>query len=109
MEIVIGLLIGLAGGAGVFAVLQQTALKSKREKIIKDAELEGENIKKDKLLQAKENFLRLKEEHESSIKEKERRIQSGEDRIRNKEKSVNQKMEDFGRKEKDIEKKTTRT
>jgi len=105
MEIVIGLLIGLAGGAGVFAVLQQTALKSKREKIIKDAELEGENIKKDKLLQAKENFLRLKEEHESSIKEKERRIQSGEDRIRNKEKSVNQKMEDFGRKEKDIEKK----
>jgi ribonuclease Y len=86
-------------------IVQQTLLKSKREKLIKDAELEGENIKKDKLLQAKENFLKLKEEHEVSIKEKERRIQSGEDRIRNKEKSINQKMEDFGRKEKDIEKK----
>lgn len=105
MEIVIGLFIGLAGGVGIYAVLQQTALKSKREKIIKDAEIEGENLKKDKLLQAKENFLRLKEEHESSIKEKERRVQSGEDRIRNKEKSLNQKMEDFGRKEKDLEKK----
>ncbi|MEY4572201.1 MAG: ribonuclease [Bacteroidota bacterium] len=105
MEIVIGLLIGLAGGLGIYAVLQQTALKSKREKIIKDAEIEGENLKKDKLLQAKENFLRLKEEHESTIKEKERRVQSGEDRIRNKEKSLNQKMEDFGRKEKDLEKK----
>jgi ribonuclease Y len=105
MEIVIGLLIGLAGGLGIYAVLQQTALKSKREKIIKDAEIEGENLKKDKLLQAKENFLRLKEDHESTIKEKERRVQSGEDRIRNKEKSLNQKMEDFGRKEKDLEKK----
>ncbi len=105
MEIVIGLLIGLVGGGGVFAIIQQTALKTKREKLIKDAELEGENIKKDKILQAKENFLRLKEEHETTIKEKERRIQSGEDRIRNKEKSLNQKMEDFGRKEKEIEKK----
>jgi ribonuclease Y len=105
MQIVVGLLMGLIGGGVVMAIIQQTVLKSKREKLIKDAELEGENIKKDKLLQAKENFLKLKEEHEVSIKEKERRIQSGEDRIRNKEKSINQKMEDFGRKEKDIEKK----
>ena len=105
MEIVIGLLIGLVGGGGVVAIVQQTMLKAKREKMIKDAESEGENIKKDKILQAKENFLRLKEEHETTIKEKERRIQSGEDRIRNKEKSVNQTMEDFGRKEKDLEKK----
>jgi len=105
MEIVIGLLIGLVGGGGVVAIVQQTMLKAKREKMIKDAESEGESIKKDKIFQAKENFLRLKEEHEITIKEKERRVQSGEDRIRNKEKSVNQKMEDFGRKEKDIEKK----
>jgi ribonuclease Y len=105
MEIVIGLLIGLVSGGGVVAIVQQTMLKAKREKMIKDAESEAENIKKDKILQAKENFLRLKEEHETTIKEKERRIQSGEDRIRNKEKSVNQKMEDFGRKEKDLEKK----
>jgi ribonuclease Y len=105
MEIVIGLLVGLIGGGVVMAIVQQSLLKSKREKLIKDAELEGENIKKDKLLQAKENFLKLKEEHEGTIKEKERRIQSGEDRIRNKEKSLNQKMEDFGRKEKEIEKK----
>jgi ribonuclease Y len=105
MEIVLGLLGGLIGGGVVMAIVQQTLLKSKREKLIKDAELEGENIKKDKLLQAKENFLKLKEEHENTIKEKERRIQSGEDRIRNKEKSLNQKMEDFGRKEKEIEKK----
>ena len=102
MEIVIGLLIGLVGGGGVVAIVQQTMLKAKREKMIKDAESEGESIKKDKIFQAKENFLRLKEEHEITIKEKERRVQSGEDRIRNKEKSVNQKMEDFGRKEKDI-------
>lgn len=107
MEILIGLLGGLIGGGVVMVIVQQSLLKSKREKLIKDAELEGENIKKDKLLQAKENFLKLKEEHENTIKEKDRRIQSGEDRIRNKEKSLNQKMEDLGRKEKEIEKKHT--
>jgi hypothetical protein len=39
MEIVYGL-VGLIAGGGVVAVVQQTALKSKREKLIKDAEAE---------------------------------------------------------------------
>ena len=82
MSLVIGLLSGIVGGgAGVF-VLQNVVLKSKRDKIIQDAESEGENLKKEKILQAKERFLKLKEEHEVTMKEKERRLQSTEDRAR---------------------------
>ena len=78
----IGLVIGLAGGGAGVYVLQNVILKNKRSQIIKEAELEGENIKKDKILQAKEKFLKLKEEHENTIKEKERRLQSTEDKAR---------------------------
>jgi ribonuclease Y len=78
-------------------------LKSKRDKIIQDAESEGENLKKEKILQAKERFLKLKEEHEVAMKEKERRLQSTEDRARAKEKTLSQKVEEVARKEKDLE------
>jgi ribonucrease Y len=104
MELVIGLLIGLAGGGAGAFILQNVILKSKRDQLIREAELEGENIKKEKILQAKERFLKLKEEHEINIKDKERKMQSNEDRIRAKEKTLTQKIEEVSRKEKDLEK-----
>ncbi len=104
MNLVIGLLIGIVGGgAGVF-ILQNVILKGKRDQLIREAELEGENIKKDKILQAKEKFLKLKEEHEQTMKDRERKMQSNEDRIRAKEKTLTQKIEEVARKEQQIEK-----
>lgn len=100
----IGLVIGLAGGGAGVWVLQNVILKNKRSQIIKEAELEGENIKKDKILQAKEKFLKLKEEHENTIKEKERRLQSTEDKARAREKTLSQKIEETSRKEQQLEK-----
>jgi ribonuclease Y len=102
MEIVT-VLIGLAGGGALTFVIQNTMLKNKRIQIIREAELEAENIKKDKILQAKEKFLKLKEEHETTIKEKERKLQSTEDRARAKEKTLSQKIEEVSRKENEYE------
>lgn len=104
MSLIIGLLIGLIGGAAAVFVLQNTALKSKTDKLIKDAESEGEAIKKEKILQAKEKFLKLKEEHEDAIKQRERKLQSLEDKARNQEKQLSQKIEEASRKEKTLEK-----
>jgi ribonuclease Y len=104
MELVIGLLIGLTGGGVAGVVIQRVVLRGKSTQIIKEAEIEGENIKKDKILQAKEKFLKLKEEHEGAMKEKERRLQSTEDRSRAKEKTLSQKIEEVSRKEKEFEK-----
>ncbi len=100
---VLGIIIGLVvGGGGAFAA-QQWVVGNKVKQRIADAENEAERIKKERALQAKENFLKLKEEHENNIKERERRMQSNEDRIRGKEKSINQKLEELTRKEKDLE------
>ena len=102
MEVVYGI-IGLVGGGVVAIVVQNVVLKSRKEQIIKDAEKEGENLKQNKILQAKEKFLKLKEEHEINIKDRERKLQSNEDRIRNKEAALSKKIEDTTRKEKQLE------
>jgi len=103
MELVYGI-IGLVAGGVVAVVIQSVLLKKRTQQIIKDAEKEGENMKKNKILQAKEKFLKLKEEHESKIKDRERKLQSSEDRIRNKENNLSKKIEDANRKEKSLNK-----
>ncbi|NBU46551.1 MAG: DUF3552 domain-containing protein, partial [Flavobacteriales bacterium] len=104
MDVIIYAVIGLLAGGGVTFVAQQSLLKTKSQKLIKDAEQEAERIKKEKMLQAKENFLKLKEEHEATMKDRERKLQSNEDRARSKEKNLDQKMEELGRKEGEIKK-----
>jgi len=105
MDMIIGLAAGVAGGAGIAIVVQSVLLKKRKEKILKEAEKEGENLKQSKILQAKEKFLKLKEDHERKIKDRERKLQSAEDRTRSKEKSLSQKMEEVNRKQKGIDKK----
>jgi ribonuclease Y len=100
----VGLLIGLLGGAGATIVVKRFFIKSKSQEIIKNAEIEAENIRKERALQSKEKFLKQKEEHDESIREREKRMQSNEDRFRAKEKTLDQKLEELNRKEKETEK-----
>jgi ribonuclease Y len=102
-SILIGLVSILIGGGLAFFV-QNVILKKRKEQLLKDAEFEGETIKKEKILQAKEKFMRLKEEHETTMKDRERKMQSSEDRAKAKEKTLSQKTEEVTRKEKDLEK-----
>jgi ribonuclease Y len=102
-SIIIGAAIGIAFGAIIAFVLQKSALKAKTKSILKEAEVEGEALKKEKILQAKEKFLHLKEEHEKAVRNREKKIQSIEDKARSKEKTLNQKIGEIGRKEKDFE------
>ena len=103
MEIVY-VIAGLVGGIVLGFLVQKMLLKGKADKIISDAEFKAESIKKDKMFQAKERFLKLKQEHETKIKERERRMQSTEDRAKAKENKLEHKLSDINRKEKDIEK-----
>ena len=102
-SIIIGVVGGVVVGAIIAFILQKSVLKAKSSSIIKEAEVEGEALKKDKILQAKERFLHLKDEHEKEVRGREKKIQSIEDKARSKEKSLNQKIGELGRKEKDVE------
>jgi len=101
-SVIIGV-IGVIVGAVIAFVLQKSVLKSKSSAILKEAEVEGESLKKDKVLQAKERFLQLKNDHENKVRSREQKIQSIEDKVKSKENQLNQKIGEFGRKEKDIE------
>jgi len=102
-SIVIGILIGVVAGAVIAFVLQKSALKARSSAILKEAEVEAEALKKEKILQAKERFLQLKNDHENKVRSREQKIQSVEDKVKSKEKQLSQKIGEFGKKEKEIE------
>ncbi|HRE97784.1 MAG TPA: ribonuclease Y, partial [Flavobacteriales bacterium] len=103
ISLMIGAAAGLVLGGIIIYVILNGVLRKKREEVIREAEKEGENIKKDKILQAKEKFLQLKEEHEKAVIERDRKIQSAEDRIKSKEKELSRKMEDVTRTEREAQ------
>jgi len=66
--------------------------KKQASSIIENAQKEGENIKKDKIFQAKEKFLELKAEHEKVIIAKDKKISEAEKRTRDKESQVSSEL-----------------
>ena len=66
--------------------------KKEAASIIKNAEKEGESLKKDKMLQAKERFIELKSEHEKVINSRERKMVEAEKRTRDKESQVSSEL-----------------
>lgn len=60
--------------------------------IIKKARRDGENIKKDKILQAKERFIELKGEHEKVIFQRENKVSEIEKRLRDKESRLSSEL-----------------
>ena len=62
--------LGAVISLGITVLILKTIYKNKAIKLLKDARKAGEQIKTDKLLQAKEKFLELKAAHEKVIKKK---------------------------------------
>lgn len=62
------------------------------QNIIKEAKIEAEATKKDKILQAKEKFIELKSEHEKVILNRDKKMSETEKRIRDKESQVSSEL-----------------
>ena len=60
--------------------------------ILKEAKSEGESLKKDKMLQAKEKFLELKSEHEKVILSRDKKMAESEKRTRDKESQISSEV-----------------
>ena len=88
------LVIGLVLGKLVFAKNTQKQVEEaeqQAQKIVADGQLQAENLKKEKLLEAKEKFVQLKAEHDKEVLQRNQKIIEGESRIKQKEQSLNQK------------------
>ena len=97
--IVGGVVLGLIIGFFVAKALEKSNASklvkdAKKEAltIIKDANHEGEAIKKDKILQAKEKFIELKAEHEKVILSRDKKMAEAEKRTRDKESQISNEL-----------------
>ena len=97
---VVGILIG--GGIAFFVVNSKNNGKAKL--IIVEAEKNAEQIKKEKILQAKEKFIELKSEHEKVINKKNNDINNADQRVKQKENTLNQKLAEVNRKDAEFKK-----
>ena len=103
VSIIIGFVAGAVIALAAYILLRKSMLKGKRDEILEKAEIEGEKIKNERILQAKEKYLSLKAEHEKTVNEKNAQIRDAENRVRQKENTLNQKLSEADRKSKDLE------
>ncbi len=97
--LVVAAVVGLAIGFVIAKMMEKgkaaktiSGAKKEASDIIKEAKKEGENIKKDKIFQAKEKFLELKAEHEKVIINKDKKIAEAEKRTRDKESQISNEL-----------------
>jgi len=96
--------VGIIAGKFLFAKNETKKIEDaelQAKKLISDAQITAENLKKEKLLEAKEKFVQLRAEHDKEVLEKNRRVNDGESRIKQKEQGINQKLENLDKQAKD--------
>jgi ribonuclease Y len=102
INILIPAAVALLSGALSFFIIYRVTNK-KRRRIIKEAEIEAESLKKEKNLQAKEHFLHLKAEHEKAVNERNQKLSQAENKLKQRETQLNQQQTEVQRKQKEIE------
>ncbi len=81
----------------------QRQLQEKAGLIIKEAEMQAENLKKDRILEAKEKFLKMKQEFEEETNRKKNQIISNEQKIKQREAQLSKELEHVKRKELELD------
>ncbi len=103
-----GLFGGLALGYVVFVAMRKSQLQKEKESIIEEAKLQGENIKKDRLLESKEKYMLLRSDYERETNQRNNEILSGENRIKQKEQSLDDKLRASKTREDEVQQKGER-
>lgn len=88
----IGVFVGRRLLGKVFSKRQAEA-EEQAALIIKNAELQAETIKKDRILEAKEKYLKLKAEFEETTNQKRTLLQQNENKLRQREQQLNQQAD----------------
>ena len=103
MFYVIAALGGAIVALAIYIAVMRAISKGRANAIIEKAELEAENIKQQKILQAKEKFLQLKGEHEQKVNQKNNELRDRENNIKSREGQLNQQASELGRKQHDLD------
>ncbi|HNT51574.1 MAG TPA: ribonuclease Y [Cyclobacteriaceae bacterium] len=102
VAIVVGLIVGSLFYRRKIKRNQQEA-EEKSKLIIKEAELLAENIKKDKIIEAKDKLFKMKQEFEEEANRKKNQIISNEQKIKQRESQLSKELETLKRKESEVD------
>ncbi len=99
MFLIIAAIAGLIIGFIIAKILERSKAseiiknaKKTSDTILREAKNEGEALKKDKILQAKEKFIELKSEHEKVILSRDKKMAEAEKRTRDKESQISNEL-----------------
>ena len=102
LTIVIITLVTSAVAGYAASKIASKVVRKRGEKIIKEAEAEGEMIKKERILQAKEKFIQLKSEHDRAVNERNQKIAQREQRAKQIESNLLAQQEELSKKTKEV-------
>lgn len=113
LYIVLAALIGTGAGAAIAGAL----IKNKNSKLeeetrervksmLREAEINAESIKKDRILEAKEKYLKLKSEFDEEMGNKKNIIITNENKVKQREQQVSKELEQVKRKEAELDSKS---
>jgi len=110
MEIIIGLILGLAAGTGIGYFVRKTmadkevaSAENRAKTLVVDAQREAEAAKREALVEAKDEAFRLRSEVESDLKTRRQEIEKKEDRISQREATLDSRATSLDRKEQAME------
>ncbi|WP_186758440.1 ribonuclease Y [Echinicola salinicaeni] len=112
LYIIVAGIVGLILGAtlvGIFLKKNNQKLEEeaqdKAKSLVREAELTAESIKKDKILEAKEKYLKLKSEFEDEVNKKKNILITNEGKLKQREQILSKEMEQIKRKEAELDSK----
>ena len=101
--VIITAVVALAVGAGIAVAVQRNLARSRAKIIVEEAAKEAEVIKKNRLLEAKEEEIKIKAEAEKQAQQRLSRVQSAESKIKQRELQLNQQQSENQRERNSIE------
>ena len=102
----VSLVLGLVLGRIVFAKTNKAEEQKAKETaalIIKEAEINAEKVKRERILEAKEKFLRLKSDFEEESNRKKNQLITNEQKLKQREKNASKQIEQAKRKESELD------
>lgn len=112
LYIVLAALIGTGAGAAIASALiknknakLEEETKEKVKSMLREAEINAESIKKERILESKEKYLKLKSEFDEEMNTKKNIIITNENKVKQREQQVSKELEQVKRKEAELDSK----
>lgn len=95
LYVVLAAIAGIAGGVFYSTSVIKKSIEKKSQQLIDEAKAEAEVLKKDRILEAKEKFIKLKSEHDNYVNQRKQGLLKLENKLNNRETHLNNRGEEI--------------